>query len=70
MGLSTPAGPAEEWVIVADRDTGATIVRSGFETAREAALVRRELERRLRDDDTTNYLLLTRAQATQMLREP
>jgi len=58
----------EEWVLIADRDSGAAIVRSGFRTAREAALVRRELESRLHDDDTVNFLLVTRAQAEEMLK--
>lgn len=53
----------EEWVVVAERDTGGTIVRSGFSTASEAGKARTELERRLPEGDTTNFLVLTRADA-------
>ena len=60
---------ATEWVIVADRESGLTIVRGGYSTAREAAVVRTELERHLPEDDVTNFLLLTRAQAQELLRE-
>lgn len=59
---------SEEWVIVADRESGATIARSGYGTAREAAVARSEMERRLADDDTVNFLLLTRAQANDFLK--
>ena len=34
--------PTDEWVIIADRDSGLTIVRSGYATAGEAAAARRE----------------------------
>lgn len=60
---------ADEWVIVAERDSGLTIARSGYATGGEAAAARRELERHLADDDTTNFLLLTREQADRMIAE-
>jgi len=62
-------GRLAEWVIVADRESGLTIVHGGFTTARDAAAVRTELERHLPEDDTTNFLLLTRVQAQELLKE-
>lgn len=52
-----------EWVVLAERDAGCTIVRDGYATAGEAAAARRELERGMAADDTTNHLVLTRSQA-------
>ncbi len=57
---------ATEWVLVAERETGVRIVRDGFKTEREAAVVRREMERQMDDDDTTNLLVLTRRHAVKM----
>jgi len=59
----------DEWVVAADRDSGLTIVRSGYATAGEANAARREIEARMADDDTTNHLLLTRAQADKLIAE-
>lgn len=62
----------EEWVIAADRDSGLTLARRGFKTAREAGAVRREMERHINDEDDVNFLLLTYAEykAIQIEGEP
>lgn len=65
----TKLARTDEWVIVADNDRGATIVRSGYGTAAEAGAVRRELEARLPDDDSTNFLLLPRHTAEAIIAE-
>lgn len=55
--------------MAADRDSGLTIVRSGYATAGEANAARREIEQRMQDDDTTNHLLLTRVDAERMIAD-
>lgn len=55
-----------EWVVFAERTSGYhSIVRSGFATAREAAIAMEEMERRMEVDDSTNLLVLSREKATE-----